>query len=58
MALLLERRRNASIVARTPMTIDVIDRNGFRKLLDEFPELYQPLLHATAQRLAELDDCS
>jgi CRP-like cAMP-binding protein len=56
MALLLDRPRNASIVAKTNMTIDVIDRQDFRRLLDEFPDLHAPLLQATAQRLAELDE--
>jgi len=56
MALLLDRPRNASIVATTPMTIDVIDRQDFKRLLEEFPDLHAPLLQATAQRLAELDE--
>ncbi|MGO9873781.1 MAG: cyclic nucleotide-binding domain-containing protein [Acidimicrobiia bacterium] len=56
MALLLDRPRNASVVARTAMTIDVIDRQQFRWLLEEYPDLYAPLLAATAQRLAELDE--
>jgi CRP-like cAMP-binding protein len=56
MALLLDRPRNASVVARGPMTIDVIDRQDFRRLLEEYPDLYAPLLAATAQRLAELDE--
>jgi CRP-like cAMP-binding protein len=56
MALLLKRPRNASVVARTEMTIEVIDRQDFRRLLEEFPDLHAPLLEATAQRLAELDD--
>ena len=55
-ALLLDRPRNASVTARTTMTIDVIERQAFRKLLDEFPDLYAPLLAATAQRLAEIDE--
>jgi CRP-like cAMP-binding protein len=38
------------------MTIDVIDRQDFRRLLEEYPDLYAPLLAATAQRLAELDE--
>jgi CRP-like cAMP-binding protein len=58
MALLLDQPRNASVVARTPMTLDVIDRQDFRRLLDEFPDLHAPLLEATARRLAELDDLS
>jgi CRP-like cAMP-binding protein len=56
MALLFDRPRNASVVARGPMTIDVIDRQDFRRLLEEYPDLYAPLLAATAQRLAELDE--
>jgi len=58
MALLLDRPRNASVVATTDMTIEVIDRQDFRRLLDEFPDLHAPLLEATAQRLADLDDAS
>lgn len=56
MSLLLDRPRNASVVAKTDMTIDVIDRQDFRRLLEELPDLYAPLLEATAQRLAELDE--
>ena len=55
-ALLLDRPRNASVVARTDMTIDVIDRQDFRRLLEEYPDLHAPLLAATARRLAELDE--
>ena len=56
MALLLDRPRNVSVVARTAMTIDVIDRQEFRRPLDGFPDLHVPLLAATAERLAELDE--
>lgn len=55
MALLLDRPRNASVVATSDMTIDVIDRQDFRRLLEEYPDLHAPLLEATAQRLAELE---
>jgi CRP-like cAMP-binding protein len=58
MALLPDRPRNASVVATTDMTIEVIDRQDFRRLLKEFPDLHAPLLEATAQRLAELDASS
>lgn len=54
-ALLLDQPRNASVVALTDMTIEVIDRRDFKRLLDENPDLHAPLLEATAQRLAELD---
>ena len=56
MALLLDRPRNASVVARTEMTIEVINRQDFRRLLDQYPDLHAPLLEATAQRLAALDE--
>lgn len=55
-ALLLERPRNATVVAVTDMTVEVIDQKAFRRLLDEYPDLYAPLLEATSRRLAELDD--
>lgn len=54
-ALLLDQPRNATVVALTDMTIEVIDRRDFKRLLDENPDLHAPLLEATAQRLAELD---
>ena len=55
-ALLLDRPRNASVVAKTDMTIEVISRSDFRRLLEEYPDLHRPLLKATAERLAELDE--
>jgi CRP-like cAMP-binding protein len=58
MALLLKQPRNASVVAKTAMRIDVIAGQDFRRLLDEYPDLYAPLLQATAQRLAELDEAT
>jgi CRP-like cAMP-binding protein len=55
-ALLLDRPRDASVVAKTAMTIEVIDRQAFRRLLDKYPDLHAPLLEATARRLADLED--
>jgi len=55
-ALPLDQPRNASVVAVTPMTIEVIDRRDFKRLLEEHPDLHAPLLDATAQRLSTLDD--
>jgi len=57
-ALLLDQPRNASVVATTDMTIEVIDRQDFRRLLEQYPDLHAPLLEATAQRLSELDGSS
>jgi len=58
MALLLDRPRNASVIPRSDMVVEVIERKDFRRLLDEVPDLYAPLLEATAQRLAEVDEAS
>jgi CRP-like cAMP-binding protein len=55
-ALLLDQPRNASVVAKTAMTIEVIDRQDFRRLLEEYPDLHAPLLEAAAQRLVELEE--
>jgi CRP-like cAMP-binding protein len=55
-ALLLDQPRNASVVALTDMVVEVIDRRDFRALLDEFPDLYAPLLEATARQLAAQDE--
>jgi CRP-like cAMP-binding protein len=55
-ALLLDQPRNASVAAATDMTIEVITRHDFKRLLDENPDLHAPLLEATARRLAELDE--
>jgi CRP-like cAMP-binding protein len=55
-ALLLDQPRNASVVAITDMTVEVIDPKDFRRLLEDYPDLYAPLLQATTRRLAELDD--
>lgn len=55
-SLLLDRPRTATVTARTDMTLDVIERKDFKRLLLDHPELYDPLLAAVAQRLAELDE--
>ena len=53
-SLLLNQPRNATVVAKTDMTIEVIDRRDFNRLLKDHPALYAPLLKATALRLSEL----
>lgn len=55
-SLLLDRPRTATVSARTDMTLDVIERQDFKRLLLDHPELYEPLLAAVAQRLAELEE--
>jgi CRP-like cAMP-binding protein len=55
-ALLDAVTRTASVVARTPMTLEVIDRRGFNTLLDDLPALSRSMLRGTARRLAQLED--
>lgn len=52
-ALLLDQPRNATVVATTDMVVEVIERRDFKGILEEYPDLYAPLLAATAQQLAE-----
>lgn len=52
-ALLLDQPRNATVVATTDMVVEVIERRDFKGLLEEYPDLYAPLLAATAQQLAD-----
>jgi CRP-like cAMP-binding protein len=44
------------VVASTDMTVALIDRSNFHRLLEEHPDLYLPLLASMANRLAEFDD--
>lgn len=55
-ALLDAVARTASVVARTDMVLEVIDRRGFNTLLDDLPRLSRSMLRGTARRLAELED--
>ena len=54
-ALLLDQPRNATVTAKTDMVVEVIERRDFKGLLEEYPDLYAPLLQATAHQLAEND---
>jgi CRP-like cAMP-binding protein len=55
-SLLLDKPRNASVVAVTPMTIGVIDTRAFKAMLQENPELYEPLIKAIGERIVLRDD--
>ena len=55
LALLASIERNASVVALTDMTLDVIDRRAFQTLLEDSPHLTRNLLESTARRLAQAD---
>jgi len=53
-ALLDNRPRTATVLAITPVTIEVIGAREFRGLIEEVPELAQKLLTTMAQRLGEI----
>lgn len=55
-ALLDAITRTASVVARTDMVLEVIDRRGFNTLLDDLPRLARSMLRGTARRLAALEE--
>lgn len=52
-ALLDDRPRVATVVAKTPVSIEVIGRREFKALVDDQPEIAQQLLATMAQRLEE-----
>jgi CRP-like cAMP-binding protein len=54
-ALLRHQPRTATVVATTPVVIEVLDRREFTTLLTENPELSSQLLATMAERLAELE---
>jgi CRP/FNR family cyclic AMP-dependent transcriptional regulator len=52
-ALLDDRPRVATVVAKTPVSVEVIGRREFKALVDDQPEIAQQLLATMAQRLEE-----
>jgi CRP/FNR family cyclic AMP-dependent transcriptional regulator len=52
-ALLEGQPRNASVVARDDVVVDVIGRGEFSSLLDDRPEIEKKVRAAMAQRLAD-----
>jgi CRP-like cAMP-binding protein len=55
-ALLADRPRTATVVAKTPVAVEVIGRREFLTMLDNEPEIASQLEQAMKDRLAELDD--
>jgi CRP/FNR family transcriptional regulator, cyclic AMP receptor protein len=55
-ALLDNRPRTATVVATTPVVIEVIERREFLGLVAEVPEIGQAIMATMAQRLSELDE--
>jgi CRP/FNR family transcriptional regulator, cyclic AMP receptor protein len=54
-ALLDKRPRTATVVAATPVSVEVLSRREFMSLLAAAPELSEQILATVAQRLADLD---
>ncbi len=57
-ALVADRSRTATVVAKTPVSVAVIGRREFRALLDRVPELDAQIRSVADARLAELDGAS
>ena len=54
-ALLDKRPRTATVVATTPLSVEVLSRREFMSLLAEVPELSEQILATIAQRLVDLE---
>ena len=57
-ALLDAVTRNASVIAKTDLVLEVSDRRGFNTLLDDLPRLSRSILKGLAHRLAELEEAN
>jgi CRP/FNR family transcriptional regulator, cyclic AMP receptor protein len=53
-ALIEDSQRTATVVADTPMRLEVIERRDFARLLDEVPSLSRKLLRGMARIIEEL----
>jgi CRP-like cAMP-binding protein len=54
-ALLDKRPRTATVVATTPVSVEVLSRREFLSLLAEAPELSEQIMATMARRLADLE---
>ena len=54
-ALMANRPRTATVVAKTPMRLEVVHRREFQMLLRDNPEIACELLGVATDRLADLD---
>lgn len=54
-ALLDKRPRTATVVATTPVSVEVLSRREFLSLLAEAPELLEQIMATMARRLADLE---
>ncbi len=55
-SLLNHQPRTATVVAKTPVVVEVIGQREFATMLDDEPEVKNTLMSAMAQRLAEIED--
>jgi CRP-like cAMP-binding protein len=55
-ALLEQRPRNATVIAKTRVKLEVIDQREFAGLLEEMPELAKQMRAVAADRLANAED--
>ena len=58
MGLLDYRPRSASVVARSPMRVYVIDARRFESVLEEAPKLARSLLRELTRRIRDLDQAA
>src|SRR5215207_5515941 len=54
-ALLEQRPRNATVIAKTPVKLEVIKQREFAALLEEMPDLAQQIRAVAADRLANAE---
>ncbi len=54
-ALLDKRPRTATVVATTPVSVEVLSRREFVSLLAEVPELSEQIMATMARRLADIE---
>ena len=55
-SLIDHRPRTATVVAKTPVSIDVIGQREFTTLLNDEPEIAEKIKATSEQRLAELEE--
>ena len=55
-SLLNHQPRTATVVAKTPVIVEVIGQREFATMLDDEPEVRKTVMSAMAQRLAEIED--
>lgn len=57
-SLLNHQPRTATVVAKTPVVVEVIGQREFATMLDDEPEVRKQVMSAMAQRIAEIEDAT